>query len=229
MYRDRLGVPSRGRLPGGTYHRRVRIDLNADVGEWIGDGPARATDAALLPLVTSVNVACGAHAGDDASMAVTVALAADQGLAIGAHPGYPDREGFGRRQLDLTPDELRATLTEQLERLAAVCSARGIALTHVKAHGALYNAAANDPELARIVAGAPSTPSTSGWRCSGHRAPRSSRLPADAGLRSVAEGFADRSYEPDGTPPAALARGRGAGHCPSWSRARRSISRRGRA
>lgn len=175
----------------------MRIDINADVGEWTGDDPARATDAALLPFVTTINVACGAHAGDLWSMTRTVELAAELGLAIGAHPGYPDPAGFGRRQLGLAPDELRATLIEQLERLAGVCADRGATLSHVKAHGALYNAAARDAELARIVAEAA--------RDTGHVAlfgpPGSALLAAarDAGLRGVSEGFADRSYEPDGT------------------------------
>ena len=130
----------------------MRIDLNADVGEWTSDDPARETDAALMVLVTSVSIACGVHAGDAATMDATVELASRHGLAIGAHPGYPDREGFGRRQLDLGPDELRATLVEQLEALAAICASRAAALTHVKPHGALYNAAAKDPELAQVVA-----------------------------------------------------------------------------
>jgi UPF0271 protein len=176
----------------------VRIDLNADVGEWTEDDPTRVTDVALLPFVTTVNIACGAHAGDATSMAVTVDLAARSGLAIGAHPSYPDREGFGRRQLDLTPDELRTMLLQQIEALAEVCEAAGASLTHVKAHGALYNTAAKDPETARVIAEAVRE-IDAGLALFGP--PGSALLAAarDAGLREVPEGFADRSYEPDGS------------------------------
>lgn len=176
----------------------MRIDLNADVGEWTQDDPARVTDTALLPFVTTVNIACGAHAGDATSMAVTVDLAAQSGLAIGAHPGYPDREGFGRRQLDLTPDELRTTLLHQVEALAEVCQATGVSLTHVKAHGALYNTAATDPDTARVIA---ATVKEFDDRLALFGPPGSVLLAAadDAGLRGVPEGFADRSYEPDGS------------------------------
>jgi len=176
----------------------VRIDLNADVGEWTGDDPSRATDAALLALVTSANVACGAHAGDAESIAATVALAASNGLAIGAHPGYPDREGLGRRRMDLTPDALRATLSQQIEALADACATHGVALAHVKAHGALYNAAAGDPRLAHVIARAAREVDD---RLALFGPPGSALLEAarEAGLRGVAEGFADRRYEPDGS------------------------------
>jgi UPF0271 protein len=169
-----------------------RIDLNADVGE--GEG----TDAALIALVTSVNVACGAHAGDTETMRRTLEVAAGHGVAVGAHPGYPDREGFGRRDLDLSPAELRATLRQQLLALRAVALSAGVDVGHVKPHGALYNRAAADLELARRVAGivldtlgpvvlvglAGSALLTAG---------RASGLPV------AAEAFADRAYEPDGS------------------------------
>jgi len=176
----------------------VRIDLNADVGEWTGDDPARGTDAALMALVSSVNVACGAHAGDAESMAATVDLAGFNGLAIGAHPGYPDREGVGRRRMDLTADELRATLFRQIEALADVCATQGVALVHVKAHGALYNAAATDPLVAHVIARAVGEIDD---RLALFGPPGSALLDAarDVGLRGVAEGFADRHYEPDGS------------------------------
>jgi 5-oxoprolinase (ATP-hydrolysing) subunit A len=176
----------------------VRIDLNADVGEWTGDDPARETDARLMAFVTTVNIACGAHAGDARTLAITAELAAARGLAIGAHPGYPDREGFGRRRLELTTDELRTTLHEQIEALADACEARGARLTHVKAHGALYHAAATDPELAHVVAGVVRRIDD---RLALFGPPGSALLDAarDTGLRGVAEGFADRTYEPDGS------------------------------
>ncbi len=176
----------------------MRIDLNADVGEWTEDDPARVSDTALMPFVTTVNIACGAHAGDATSMAVTVELAARSGLAIGAHPGYPDREGFGRRQLDLTPDELRTTLLHQVKAFAEMCEAAGASLTHVKAHGALYNTAAKDSDTARVIA---SVVREIDDTLALFGPPGSALLAAarEAGLRAVPEGFADRSYEPDGS------------------------------
>jgi 5-oxoprolinase (ATP-hydrolysing) subunit A len=173
------------------------IDLNADVGEsyaaWtMGD------DAALLPLVTSANVACGAHAGDPLVMARTVALARRLGVSVGAHPGYPDRDGFGRRDLPMTGEELRATVLAQLGALDAIARAAGVTLRHVKPHGALYTNAARDPALAQLIAD-----------CVRHVSPAlvlvglagSALLDAGraAGLAVAAEAFADRAYEPDGS------------------------------
>lgn len=168
-----------------------RIDLNGDVGEGLDDAP-------FIPLLTSVNIACGGHAGDDASIERTIRLAVAAGAAIGAHPGYPDREGFGRRDLDLVPEELDATIREQVGRVVDAARRLGAAVSHVKAHGALYNSAARDPLSASIVARAVAA-------VSGELAlvgpPGSALLTAAraAGLRAVAEGFADRAYEADGT------------------------------
>ena len=123
------------------------IDLNADLGE--GFGPYRlGADAALMPLLTSANVACGFHAGDPMTMRETVAAAESHGVAIGAHPGYPDLMGFGRRDLSATPGEITAYVIYQIGALNAVCRAGGARLRYVKAHGALYNRAATD----RVVA-----------------------------------------------------------------------------
>lgn len=172
--------------------QQVHVDLNADVGE--GQG----TDAALMPFITSANIACGAHAGDAATMARTVVLARTHGVAVGAHPGYPDRDGFGRRDLEMTAEELDASLLAQLGALRAVARALGVDLVHVKPHGALYNRAASDPALAALVAGATR-------RFSAHLVlvglAGSALLDAgrEAGLTVAAEAFADRAYEPDGT------------------------------
>ncbi len=122
------------------------IDLNCDMGEGCG------ADEALMPLVSSANVACGGHAGDEASMRETVRLARRHGVAVGAHPSYPDRGGFGRKRLERTGAEVRADVAAQVRALAAVCRAEGVPLVHVKPHGALYNAAAEDEALARAVA-----------------------------------------------------------------------------
>jgi UPF0271 protein len=124
----------------------VAIDLNCDMGEGAG------ADEELMPLVSSANVACGGHAGDEASMRATVQLARRHGVAVGAHPSYPDRAGFGRERLARTPDEVRADVVAQVRALLAICREQGVTLVHVKPHGALYNAAAGDAELARAIA-----------------------------------------------------------------------------
>ncbi|MEI2430428.1 5-oxoprolinase subunit PxpA [Lysobacter yananisis] len=125
-----------------------RIDFNCDLGEGCGD------DAAILPYVTSANIACGGHAGDEASMRETLRLCRAHGVATGAHPGYEDREHFGRRALALAHDEVVALVTRQLARLAAIADEEGVALTHLKPHGALYNLAADDRGVAEAIAGA---------------------------------------------------------------------------
>ena len=169
-----------------------RIDLNADVGE------GEETDEALIPLVTSVNVACGAHAGDPETMQHTLEVAVRHGVAVGAHPGYPDREGFGRRDLDLSDAQLRATLAEQLLAIDAVARRVGVAIGHVKPHGALYNRAAADARLARSVAEV--VLATLGpvilVGLAGSELVRQGRA---LGLPVAAEAFADRAYEPDGS------------------------------
>ncbi len=174
-----------------------RIDLNSDVGESFGSWHL-GHDEALIPLVSSINVACGFHAGDPLVMARTVGLARRVGVAIGAHPGYPDLVGFGRRDLDMAPDELEAALLYQVGALAAIASAADTELQHVKPHGALYNRASVDPEVARTIARA-----VRGFSrelvlvgLAGSALLDAGR---EAGLRVAAEAFADRAYEPDGT------------------------------
>ena len=176
----------------------MHIDLNSDVGESYGAW-SMGQDDALMPLITSANIACGAHAGDPVVMARTVRLAAANGVAIGAHPGYPDRDGFGRRDLAMTPEELGSSLLAQLGALAAIARAEtGAELRHVKPHGALYNRAARDPALAETIA-------RSVARFSGEVVlvglAGSALLDAgrDAGLAIAAEAFADRAYEADGS------------------------------
>ena len=122
-----------------------RIDINADVGEGHDD-------ARLFPFLSSVNVACGGHAGDDATMRHTCTLARASGLAIGAHPGFPDRDGFGRRAVAADPGEVEALVSSQVRRLASIAAAVGARLVHVKPHGALYNLAAADASMAAAVA-----------------------------------------------------------------------------
>ena len=165
----------------------LRIDLNCDLGEGAGH------DAELMPLITSANIACGAHAGDAATMRATIALAQQHGVAIGAHPGFADRAHFGRRELALPPAVVRALVRAQVEALRALGPVR-----HVKAHGALYNLAARDAACADAIAGAVHevdaalivfVPPSS-------EVARASRA---LGLRIANEVFADRTYQRDGS------------------------------
>ncbi|MGC9346922.1 MAG: LamB/YcsF family protein [Anaerolineae bacterium] len=173
------------------------IDLNCDMGESFGRYTL-GNDAAMLDVVTSANVACGAHAGDPLVIHRTVRLAADRGVTIGAHPGYPDLQGFGRRVLAMSAEELEATLIYQLGALAGFTSAVGTHLSHVKPHGALYKLAASDVEIAEIIARAvvafdPALTVVT--------QPGSTLLYAAQaqGLSVAREGFADRAYATDGT------------------------------
>jgi UPF0271 protein len=175
-----------------------RIDLNADVGEAFG-AYAMGDDAALLPFVTSVNVACGFHAGDPRVMDRTVGLAVRAGAALGAHPGYFDLRGFGRRTIQAEPDEVEADVVYQVGALAAFARAHRTRLVHVKPHGALYSQAAQDPALARAVARGVARSGAAGVLV-GLATSRVLREAAEAeGLRFAAEAFADRAYDADGT------------------------------
>lgn len=169
------------------------IDLNADVGEGCGD------DAALFALVTSANVGCGFHAGDPVTMRQTLVAAAQAGVAIGAHPGYADRAGFGREARQLPAPQVFAEVLYQVGALQALCRAEGVRLAHVKPHGALYNQAAQDDALALAIARAVAAASGD-LVLVGLAGSAAMRRAADAaGLRFAAEAFADRRYAPDGT------------------------------
>jgi UPF0271 protein len=169
----------------------MSIDLNADMGEGM-------EDAALLPYVTSANVACGLHAGDPSTMEATVAEALARGVRVGAHPGYPDRENFGRRRIEMPADAIESLVLYQVSALDGFVRSRGSSLSHVKPHGALYHAGAEFPDVARAIAegvrrfGAPLVlvgPAGSMLMEAGR----------EAGLPVAAEAFADRRYQPDGT------------------------------
>ncbi|WP_412866810.1 LamB/YcsF family protein [Cellulomonas sp. 179-A 9B4 NHS] len=175
------------------------IDLNADLGE--GDGPWRLeppADDALLDLVSSANVATGYHGGDAVTMAATCAAAVVRGVAVGAHPSYDDREGFGRRRLDVPADVLRTQVVHQVGGLVAVARAVGARVTHVKPHGALYNAVVHDEAQAGAVVDAVLAvdPALAVLGLPGSRV---LELAARAGLLTVVEAFVDRGYAPDGT------------------------------
>ena len=175
----------------------MRIDLNSDLGESFGAW-VMGQDAALMPVITSANVACGFHAGDPGVMRETVWLARAQGVAIGAHPGFPDLAGFGRRDLRCTPQEVEDMVVYQIGALAAVAAAQGTRLQHVKAHGALYNMACRDEALAAAIARATKAVDP-GLILFG--LPRSPLLQQGVrlGLRVAAEVFADRAYNADGS------------------------------
>ncbi len=173
------------------------VDLNCDLGE--GFGRYRlGNDAALLDIVTSANIACGFHAGDPAIMARTVGLAAERGVAIGAHPSLPDLQGFGRRDMAITPDEAYQIVLYQIGALSGFARAVGATLHHVKPHGALYNMAAADPGLARAIARAVRDfdPKLHLVGLAGSELVRKAE---SAGLRAVSEVFADRAYLANGS------------------------------
>jgi 5-oxoprolinase (ATP-hydrolysing) subunit A len=168
------------------------IDLNADLGEGCGD------DEALLAIVTSANVACGAHAGDERTMAATVRAAVRHGVAIGAHPSYPDRENFGRTAMARTPGQIFDDVSAQIRALDAIARAHGTRMRHVKAHGALYNVATRDRAVADAISRAVHAidPQLIVVGLAGGEQLASARA---LGLRAVGEVFADRGYRADGS------------------------------
>jgi UPF0271 protein len=166
------------------------VDLNADLGEGAG------SDAAVMPLVTSANVSCGAHAGDPDGVRATLELARDAGVVVGAHPGYPDREHFGRRELDLPGRQLGTTLFHQVGGLDGLARLAGVRVRYLKPHGALYHQACRDERFARPVAAAAAL---FGLTLIGLPGSALERAAAAVRVPFAAEGFADRRYRPDGT------------------------------
>lgn len=166
------------------------IELNADIGEGCDD-------ASLMPYLARVSVACGGHTGDAASMVAALRLAAEFGVAVGAHPGYPDRAGFGRRSLAATAAEIAAWVTQQTEMLAEQAARLGLRLAHVKPHGALYNVAAGDPDVARAIARtvAAFDPDLLLVGLAGSQLVAAGQA---VGLAVLHEAFADRRYHSDG-------------------------------
>jgi UPF0271 protein len=175
----------------------THIDLNSDVGEF----PAALADGSedrLLRLVSSANIACGGHAGDASSIRAVVGLCLLHDVSVGAHPAYPDRAGFGRTRIEISESDLKTSVREQVERLMLVAGGLGATVRHVKPHGALYNAAARNAELAAIIADA-----VSGLDrrlvLVGLAGSVMLKVWKSAGFTTVGEAFADRRYEPDGT------------------------------
>lgn len=175
----------------------MRIDLNCDLGESFG-AYTLGHDAALMPLITSANIACGFHAGDPQVMARTVRLAQQHHVAIGAHPGFPDLVGFGRRALDAEPDEIANDMLYQIGALAAFVRAEGARLTHVKPHGALYNLATTRAPIADAIARAVAR-FDADLILVGQPNSMLERAAREHHLRFAREGFADRAYNRDGT------------------------------
>ncbi len=173
------------------------MDLNCDMGESFG-AYVLGQDEEVMAVITSANIACGYHAGDPMVMAATVRLAARHGVAVGAHPGYPDLQGFGRRAMDLSPEEVEDMTLYQIGALAGFARASGVELVHVKPHGALYNQAARDAHLARAVAGATAKFSRS-LILVGLAGSELVRAGQEAGLATANEAFPDRAYNPDGS------------------------------
>jgi len=174
-----------------------QVDLNADLGETSG-GREPSPDRELLGLVSSASIACGFHAGDAVRMRRTAAAAARLGVTLGAHPGYPDLIGFGRRELGATPEEVAAYVAYQVGALMGCAAAEGARVRYVKAHGALYNRAAGDPAIACAIAEAVRGVDTS-LALLGLAGSAMVAAARAAGLRAVPEAFLDRGYAADGT------------------------------
>jgi len=175
------------------------IDFNSDLGESFGAWVLGADAALVRGGITSANLACGLHAGDFTVMDRTVALCKQAGVAVGAQPGYPDLQGFGRRAMSFTPEEIEQLVLYQLGALYGFCRAHGVELEHVKPHGALYNQAAVDLALARGIARGIARFSRAIPLVGLASSRAFAEAAADAGLRFVPEAFADRRYNPDGT------------------------------
>jgi UPF0271 protein len=170
----------------------MAIDLNCDMGEGAGE------DEGIVPLVSSINVACGFHAGDPATIRATIRLAARHGVAVGAHPSYPDRAGFGRAPMVRSPGDVRDDVVYQVAAVRAFCAAEGVPLVHVKPHGALYNTAAQDPALATAICEAIRQVDAGLVVVCLAGSPMAGVI-RSLGLRCAEEAFADRGYTPEGT------------------------------
>lgn len=172
------------------------IDLNADFGE-ATTPEQRAVEDAVIESVTSINIACGGHAGDEASMRHAVRIAARYGVAIGAHPSYPDRANFGRASMNLEPAALRTSIAQQISVLASIARSEGASLAHCKPHGALYHAASTDESIALAVFQA-CCEVDPGMRLVGQAGSRAIAWWRTWGAIVAEEAFVDRAYEPDG-------------------------------
>ena len=176
---------------------KLQIDINCDLGESYGAFKV-GNDEKIMPHITSANIACGFHAGDPMTMAQTINLAKKHNVAVGAHPGYPDLLGFGRREMQLTPEETKNCTIYQISALQGFAKAAGVTLQHVKPHGALYNTVAKDEKISKGIVEAVKALD---YNLIIFAPPNSvlAKVAADAGLRIAYEFFADRAYNPDGS------------------------------
>ncbi len=175
----------------------MKIDLNCDLGESFGNYKI-GMDEEVIKFISSANIACGFHASDPLVMEKTVALAKENGVKVGAHPGFPDLVGFGRRNINVSPAELKAMVMYQVGALAAFCKAKGVKMNHVKPHGAMYNMAAKDIKLALAIAEGIAQVDDS-LILLGLSGSQLLKAAQEVGLKSAAEVFADRAYEEDGS------------------------------
>jgi UPF0271 protein len=177
----------------------MRIDINCDMGESFGAYKI-GMDEEVMEFITSANIACGWHAGDPLVMDRTVKMAKDRGVGVGAHPGYPDLMGFGRRNMECTAEEIRNYVVYQVGALQAFCRVHGVPMAHVKPHGNLYNTAVDNETVARAIAEAIVSVDTSLLyvALAGAKGERVRRIGEELGLRVVYEAFPDRAYTPQG-------------------------------
>lgn len=180
--------------------QNLKIDLNSDVGESFGAYKI-GLDEEVIPLISSANIACGFHAGDPTVMRHTIALAKEHGVAPGAHPGFPDLLGFGRRNMDVTPEEIRDYATYQIGALQAFAASQGMKLQHVKAHGALYNMAFQDARIWEAIAEVISKVDKELIlvAIAGPKKDKLKEIGRQYGIRIAFEFFADRAYNSDGS------------------------------
>jgi len=177
--------------------QKIKIDLNCDLGESFG-AYSMGMDDKVIPVISSCNIACGYHASDPMVMQKTIAMAKEAGIGIGAHPGFPDLMGFGRRNMNVSPEDAAAYVTYQLGALYAFARAAGVTIQHVKPHGALYNMAGKDYALALAIAKAVQSfdPDIILLGLSGSQSIKAAQ---EIGLPAAREVFADRAYMPDGS------------------------------
>ncbi len=176
------------------------IDINCDMGESFG-AYTIGMDEEVIRHITSANIACGFHAGDPQVLRRTVRMAAVNGVSVGAHPGFPDLMGFGRRHMECTPEEIENYIIYQIGAIRAFCDAENVALRHVKPHGGLYNLAAINESVFQTIAGAVAAVDRNLFLVglAGKKAPRMAEIAEKAGIRAVFEAFPDRAYTPEGT------------------------------
>ena len=172
----------------------LSIDLNADLGEH----PHSNLDEQIMPYISSCNIACGGHIGDEASVRQTILLAKEYGVAVGVHPSYPDRENFGRKIMQIQPQALADSLVEQIQLVQRICMEEDVRLHHVKPHGALYNHAASEKFISELILNVIKEVAL-GVPWMGLANSVSAQVSKTVNYPFIAEGFADRQYEPDGT------------------------------